>query len=315
MKKPKIILMGTSSFALPSFREVLDSHEFEIVAIFTQPDKKAGRGKIMTQTAVKEMILREYSDIPIYQPEKFKAPENIALIKKLKPDLIFVVSYGHILPKEVLAIPKFGCVNLHASVLPLLRGSSPIVYAILNGFKTTGVTFFKLTPKVDDGDVIFSEEIPIYYNATQDVLTEELAFLGGSLAVDVLSRYLSGELTPKPQDHSQATFTKMIEKEHGKIDFAKIDALDIERMTRAYFPWPGVYTFYNDKRLKLINVKVSNEEPSLEAGSVFLTAKQEVAISTKEGSIVINTLQIEGKRVMEAKEFIRGYGDFVGSTL
>ncbi|MEK7197965.1 MAG: methionyl-tRNA formyltransferase [Patescibacteria group bacterium] len=264
-----------------------------------------------------------------YKPQAvFRNPKEsieilVSRLKNLKPDLAIIAAYGKILPKEVLEIPKHGFINIHGSILPKYRGPSPIQYAILNGDKETGVTIMKIDEKMDHGPILGKSKIRISKSETYESLSKKLAELGAELLIKILPNYISGKIKLVPQNHSKATYTKIIKKEDGKIDWKK-SADEIERMTRGYYPWPSAWTTWNSKFLKILNTDVLpdiNFTKSAIAdfseqlvGRVFLY-NDNIAVKCGTNYLIIKKLQLEGGKILTAKEFINGHRDFIGSVL
>lgn len=253
-----------------------------------------------------------------YQPQAiFRNPKEstavlVGRLKNLKPDLAIIAAYGKILPKEILEIPKHGFINIHGSILPKYRGPSPIQTAILGGDKKTGITIMKLDEKMDHGSILGKSEIRISEYETYESLSKKLAELGAKLLIKTIPNYISGELKPVEQNHLKATYTKIIKKEDGKIDWNK-SAEAIERMTRAYNPWPSAWTIWNGKILKIFEAGVLTGD-NKKIGEVFLI-NSELTIKCGENILIIKKLQLEGGKVLTAKEFLNGHRDFVGSVL
>lgn len=319
-RQSKIIFMGTPEIAAIVLEKLLDSG-FNIKAVFTRPDKPKGRNKKLAKSPVK--LLAEIQKLPIKQPKNKE--ELTKEITKLKPDLIVVAAYGMILPKEVLEVPKYGAINIHPSLLPLYRGPAPISTPILNGDKKTGVTIIKMDEKMDEGDILAQEEIELSGKETMPELTERLAELGGKMLVDVTPRWVNGEIRPQKQDHSKATYTKIIKKEDGRINFTKETAEEIGRKSRAFLPWPGVYAYWNGKKTDFYEIEIIPQRSDLGAslrsdlkrlkpGEVIKTSDG-FAIGTKKGAISPRYVKLEGKNKVPAPDFLRGHADFIGSKL
>lgn len=308
LKNTKIIFMGTPEFSVPILGALIDN--YNVVAVVTQPDKKVGRKQVITPPPVKELALEH--DIEVLQPDKVKDnQEFLNEIKELSPDLIVVAAYGFILPQELLDIPKKGVINVHSSLLPKYRGPAPIQAAILNDDEKTGVTIMMVEYKMDAGDILSQAEVDIANDETFKTLHDKLAILGTHLLIDTLPKYLNNEIKPQPQDESQATYCQMIKKEDGQIDWSK-SAEQIERMVRAYNPWPGAYTIWNDKKLKLLEVdEVGEINEFNDAGAVG----QDLVVKCGQGALKIKKLQLEGKKPMTDQEFLNGYKNIVGSVL
>ena len=306
--KIRTIFMGTPEFSLPGLASLSAAPNFEIVGIFTQPDKPFGRKQILTPPPVKEFALKH--NLKIFQPQKIKL--EVETIKNLQPDLIVVIAYGKIIPPEILIIPKYTCINVHASLLPRYRGAACLNAPILNGDSETGVTIMQMEADLDTGPILRQGIIKLTGTETLEIVHDKLSALGAELLVPTLNDFIAGKITPQIQDDSQASYIKTLKKEDGKIDWTK-PALEIERMVRAYNPWPGTYTTNNNKIIKLISVEheilKSNDH---KIGESFLTNGR-LAIQCGQDSLVILRLQLEGKKIMTSEEFLRGHkiGPFV----
>lgn len=306
--KIRTIFMGTPEFSLPGLTSLNAAPNFEIVGIFTQPDKPFGRNQILTPPPVKEFALKH--NFKIFQPQKIRL--EIETIKNLQPDLIVVIAYGKIIPPEILSIPKYTCINVHASLLPRYRGAACLNAPILNGDSETGVTIMQMGAGLDTGPILRQGIIKLTGTETLEIVHNKLSALGAELLVPTLNDFIAGKITPQIQDDSQASYIKILKKEDGKIDWTK-SALEIERMVRAYNPWPGTYAISNNKIIKLISVdhKIlkSNDH---KIGESFLTEGR-LAIQCGQDSLVILRLQLEGKKIMTSEEFLRGHkiGPFV----
>lgn len=310
LKNYKIIFMGTPDFAVPILKSLVESG-YTLATVFTQPDKKVGREQKIVYSPVKKLALK--CSIPVYQPEKLDH-EVEQKISSIKPDLIVVAAYGKILPKSILDIPKYGCLNLHASLLPKYRGASPIPAAILSSEKETGVSIMLMDEKMDHGPIINQRKEKIYNNETGKSLHDRLAKIGAELLIQTLPKWFEGKIKPKPQDHTKATYTKIISREDGHIDWTK-SAEEIERQIRAFYPWPGSWTIWNGRRLKILQVKLSKLQDARKPGEVFLTKDRKLAIVCSKGYLLVERLQLEGKKQMTAEEFLKGHPDIVGIIL
>lgn len=316
----RIIFFGSGDFAIPILGKLIES-KYKPIAVITQPDMPAGRKKNFTPPPIKSFVLK--CDIKIYQPEKIKNKEIEKIIQNILPDLIIVADYGKVIPKNILDIPKFGALNIHPSLLPKYRGPSPIQYTILNNDRETGVTIILMDEKVDHGPIIKNAKFKIK-NAklTYSELLQNLANLGGNLLLETLPKWLSGEIKPMTQDEAQATYTKILTRQDGKINWQK-SAESIERQIRAFEKWPQSWCEWptNDKnlRLKILKAKILHPtvgyEKNNKPGFVFLTAQKEMAANCNPGSLVIEELQLEGRNKMSNQEFLRGYPKIVGSIL
>jgi len=312
--KLKIIFAGTPDFAVPTLKALIGDADFDIVAVITQEDKPVGRKQILTPPPVK--VVAEYYKIKIFQPTKIKL--IIDEIKTLAPDFLIVVAYGKLLPQEILDIPKYGCVNVHASLLPRWRGAAVIQAPILTGDAQTGVTIMKMDAGLDTGPIIAQMKVNILPNETAETLHDELAKLGAMMLPETLKSFAAGEMELKPQDEKFVTYARELKKEDGKIDWAK-PAIEIERMVRAYTPWPSTFAIsdlrFSNKTIKVISVE--NTILSInkfKIGETFLD-NNKLAVQCGDGALVIKKLQLEGGKPMNAEEFLRGHADFVGTVL
>ena len=316
----KFIFFGTPEFAA-IILEKLISADYVPVAVVCNPNESVGRKQILTSPPVKRLIEkhlpagRQEWPIEIFQPVTKSELSAISYkLKAIKPDLIIVAAYGKILSKEILDIPVYGFINVHGSLLPYYRGASPIQTAILNGEKETGVTIMKVDEEMDHGPIISNIKIQISNIDTYESLSQRMAKLGAELLIKTIPNYISGKIKLIEQEHSKATYTKIIKKEDGKIDWSK-SAQDIERMTRAYYPWPSAYANIKNKILKIIEADVSEIDNNYEIGEVFLTINNELAIKCGKDTLIVKKLQLEGGKVLMAKEFINGHKSFIGSVL
>lgn len=304
----KIIYMGTPDFAVPALKS-LASSEHEVCAVFTQPDKPRGRKMILTPPDVK--VCAQSLDIPVYQPESMKNGDALEIINQYNPDVIVVAAYGKILPKAVLDAPKFGCVNIHGSLLPKYRGAAPIQQSVLNGDKVTGITTMLMDVGLDTGDILLTEETQIGENETSGELFDRLAELGGNLILKTLSALEKGEITPKKQDESLATHTSKIDKSLCPIDFSK-SAFEVHNKVRGLNPWPVATTKIGGKNIKVYSTRLCLK--SGKNGEVISTKPLVVACGEK--SVEILELQPEGKKRMTADAFLAGHkleiGDIIG---
>ncbi|MCK4744869.1 methionyl-tRNA formyltransferase [Candidatus Parcubacteria bacterium] len=301
VKNAKIIFIGSSEFAVPILRELLN-RDLRIEAVITQPDRPVGRKKILTATPIKK--LAQERRLTVLQPLKIARIKN--KIKKLSPDLIITASYGQIIPQEILDIPKHKCLNVHPSLLPKYRGSSPIQSAILNGDKQTGVSIMIMDAKMDHGDIIAKKRLKII-DQNYARLHDELFELGADLLVKILPNYLAGNIKAKPQNHKKAVFTKILRRADGQIDWRK-KAIEIERQVRAFYPWPGSWSFLSgNKKLKIIQVSLlKTAGANKNAGEIFLTEDKKMGVFCGYGSLILEKVQLEGKKEMNGEEFIRG---------
>lgn len=317
----KIIFWGTSEFAIPALTALLNA-EYSIAAIITAPDKPAGRKQILTPPPVKAWVMRHeaWSTIPLLQPEKLSDTQTAYHITNIKPDIFIVAAYGKIIPADILAIPKYGALNIHPSILPRWRGPSPIQYAILNGDTETGATIMQIDTKIDHGPIVANTKckMPNTDQPTYTELHNMLAKLGAELLVETLPKYLAGEIMPMPQNESQTTYSKILKKEDGHIDWSR-PAKEIERMVRALNPWPGAYAFWqrNEKKLKIDILKAQmakNEEQKVKTGTVILENRK-LLVQTGNGLLEIIELQLESKKPTNAQSFLNGYPDIIEQVL
>jgi methionyl-tRNA formyltransferase len=307
--KYRIIFIGTPEFAVPSLKKLIEN-KLSPIAIITQEDKKVGRKQKIVFSPIKQVALKY--DIPVLQPKSIKNIEVEKHIKNLRPDIIIVAAYGQIIPQKILDIPKFGCVNIHASLLPKYRGASPIQYAILNGDNETGVTLMQMNEKMDEGNIIAQKKIKIIESYTTLTLSDQLSKLGAELLIETLPRIFKKEIKLIPQDQKKATYTKILQKDDGKINWEK-SATEIELQIRAFSPWPGTYTnfqfsiFNFQKRLKIIQAEAQASRPKSKPGTIFLTLDKKLAVACGKGSLILKKVQVEGKKEISGEEFIRGY--------
>ena len=311
----KVVFMGTPEFAVPSLKALFSNSMFEVAAVYTQPDKEAGRGRYISSSPVKELALSH--NIKVHQPASLKEGNVIDHIKILQPDVIVVAAYGRIIPSEILCIPIHGCINVHPSLLPRYRGSSPTMEAILQGDSVTGVTIMLLDQGMDTGPLLTQRTIPVCDEDTNGTLGARLACTGADLLVETLPLWIAGKIQPQPQDESKASYTRIIAKEDGEINWHQA-AVELWRRIRAFNPWPGCYTWWQEKRLRIIEALPIAAEYPAEAGRVLvitLGQESEIAVGTGQGVLSLNKIQLEGKRIVTAEEFVRGQRDFVGSKL
>jgi methionyl-tRNA formyltransferase len=314
-KKSRIIFMGTSPFADVILNSLLDE-KYNIPGVYTQPDRKAGRSQNPLRSAVK--ITAEKNNLDTYQPENFDE-SSISELKRLKPDLIIVAAYGKILPKNLLDIPKLGCINIHASLLPRYRGPSPIQNAILDGKKETGSTIMLMDAGIDTGDILAQEKITIHEDETFPELMGRLAGISSSLLLETLTEWIGGKINPVSQDNSQASQCKLIEKNDGHILWSD-DAKSIYDRYRAFYSWPGVFSYWeNDNariRIKLNKISLLTDfsKNQHHLGEIF-RLDDKIVVQTISGMIVLKEVRLEGKNSSSIENFINGYPNFVGSIL
>lgn len=300
----KIIFMGTPDFSVPTL-DAIKKDGNEIVLVVTQPDKKKGRKGILTPPPVKEWAVK--NNISIFQPVKLREKQNIEELEKYEADVIVVAAFGQILPKEVLDMPKYGCINVHASLLPKYRGASPIQWAILNGDDETGVTTMQMGVGLDDGDILLQKKVPISSEDTGGSLFDKLSKVGADLLIETLHRIEKNDIVRIPQDDEKATHVGLIKKDFGILSFDEENKYILNKI-RALNPWPSAFTFYNDKMVKIWKAKsVSFNNKGYEYGDLVVENKDELLVVTRNGAISILELQEEGKKRMHAADFLRGH--------
>ncbi len=299
----KIIFMGTPDFSTGVLEQILEAGH-EVTAVFTQPDKPKGRGHEMQFTPVKEVALKY--NLPIYQPKKIRDPEVVAMMKDIPADICVVVAFGQIIPQEILDMKKYGCINVHASLLPAYRGAAPIQWAVVDGLKETGVTIMQMDAGLDTGDMLTKVIVPLDPKETGGSLFDKMSVAGAKLCVETLELIEKGEITPTPQGETTTAYAQMITKELGKIDFSR-PAEEIERLIRGFNPWPSAYTKIGKKQLKIWDADVLEEEYEGAFGEIVKVTKTEIYVKTGKGTLSVKELQLEGKKRMTADAFLRGY--------
>lgn len=298
----RVVFMGTPDFAVGTL-EALIKAGHQVEAVVTQPDKPKGRGKMMQFPPVKEVALKY--DIPVYQPLKVKEEAFQQVLNEIAPDVIVVVAFGQILPQAILTLPKYGCINVHASLLPKYRGAAPIQWAVIDGEKETGVTTMLMDDGLDTGDILKKVVVALDKKETGGSLFDKLEQCGAQLLIDTLVEVENGTCTRTKQEEELSTYAKMLNKKLGKIDFSKT-AEEIERLIRGLNPWPSAYTIYNGKTLKIWDADVVEQEVDGEPGQVVEVNKKELLIKTGKGLLSLKELQLEGKKRMEIDAFLRG---------
>jgi methionyl-tRNA formyltransferase len=306
----KIVFMGTPYFAIPVLDKIsADGHE--IVAVYTQPDRTSGRGRKVTMSALKEHAISK--NFPVLQPENFQADLSlIPILDDFKADIAVVAAYGILLPSEILGMFPYGCINLHPSLLPKYRGASPVSAAILEAEKVTGITIIQLDSGMDSGPILAQKKTPVGEGTLCNELTEKLFHIGADLIVETISKLAKGIIIPRQQDDENATYTKKLVRKDGLVDW-KDGADVIWRKIRAHHPWPGSYTHFNGKNLKIIEAKISENYKS-PPGCVSIHDNA-VYIGTSDGSLLVSQLQSEGSKITSATDFARGHRDFENSIL
>jgi methionyl-tRNA formyltransferase len=320
-QKPyKIVFFGTSDFAVPVLQRLQTEKDFSILQVVTQPDRPVGRKHVLTAPAVKRAALA--LGLTVVQPECVRGHEALSHFESLGADAYVVVSYGKILPKKLLDLPRFGGINVHASLLPAYRGASPISASITAGDEETGVTVMIMDEKMDEGPVLDYARLAITEDDTTETLTHKLSHVGADIIAPTLNAYFSGALTPQPQDNSKASYSGILSREDGRIDWTK-SATELECFVRAMQPWPEAFTFWTrgDKAQKLTIKKASVLHPTAPcdaSGKTSLACKLAdgtLAVNCGTGSLILKTVQLEGKNETDAKAFLNGYPDFIGTTL
>ncbi len=305
----RIVFMGTPDYAAVTLQKLLDK-KFDIVAVFAQPDKPIGRKQILTPPATK--VIATDNNIPVYQPATLRDGEALTVLKQLEPDVIVVVAYGKILPKEILSLPKYGCINGHASLLPKLRGASPIQWSIVTGETVTGVSTMLMDEGMDTGDILETIETPIGEQETAEELFDRLAVLSADLMASTLKSVENETLTPKRQNEDEATYAPIIKKDMAHIDFNKT-AIEICNAVRGFYSWPCAFCFINGKRIKVIKTAVSNLKSS-DIGTVICNDNK-LVISCKDGSVELLTVQPEGAKMMTAVQMLNGHKIELGTKV
>ncbi len=303
-----VVFMGTPEFAVPSLRALLDDEKYTVKGVFTQPDKPVGRKQKLTVPPVKELALQY--NIPVFQPKSLKNEETLAILGKLNPDVIVVAAYGKILPRSVLTLPKYGCINVHASLLPKYRGAGPIQWCILNGETETGITTMFMGEGLDTGDMLEKVSTPIGENETADELYRRLSEMGAPLLLRTLQKLKEGTLTPVKQDDAFSSYAPMLTKELSPIDFTRT-AKEVHNQIRGLCSWPGATTTYKGKRLKVYESRLAEGEG--EPGTVL--SDQRLIVACKQGAVEFLSVQYEGGKRLPAADFLRGKPASVGEKL
>jgi methionyl-tRNA formyltransferase len=309
----RIVFMGTPEFAVPSLEHLI-FNKYQVVAVYTKPDSASGRGRSLIYSPIKRAALD--FRLPVIQPENFRKVEVVAQLASFKPDIIIVAAFGQILPQSVLDIPVYKCINIHPSLLPKFRGTSPVAAAILAGEEFTGVSIMLTDIGLDTGPVLVQAQIPVTPLDTTGSLTAKLSLIAAHLLLETLPRWSRGQLVPRVQDETKTSYVGMFSKQEGKIDW-QLPAIDIWRRVRAFQPWPGCYTRWQGKQLKIIQAMPLSAEKGHEIGEVVALDKAGAAfgVSTGDGVLGILKVQLEGKRAMSAGEFLRGQRQLIGAIL
>ena len=299
----KVIFMGTPDFAVGTLEAIIEAGH-EVVLVVTQPDKPRGRSGALQFTPVKECAVAH--GIEVFQPTKIRLEENVEYLRKYEADIAVVAAFGQILPQSILDMPKYGCINVHASLSPKYRGAAPIQWAVINGDAVTGVTIQQMDIGVDTGDIIAIREVPISEEETGGGLFDKLAIVGAELCVEAMTAIENGTATRTPQNHEEATHVSMISKEFGNIDWNK-SANEIEHLIRGLNPWPSAYTKLDGKSFKIWRAKVVPETSDKAAGTIIKVEKNGLVVQTGDGALSLLEVQLEGKKRMEIDAFLRGY--------
>ena len=301
----RIVYMGTPDFAVEPLEAIIKAG-YEVAAVVTQPDKQKGRGKEVKMTPVKECALRH--GIPVFQPVKIKEPEAVAELEKYQADLFVVAAFGQLLSEEILNMPEYGCINIHASLLPAYRGAAPIQWAVLNGEKESGVTIMQMEKGLDTGDMLLKRSVELSPKETGDSLHDKLMRLGAELIVEALPKLEKGELVPEKQKDELSSYAKKLTKAMGQIDWSK-DAVSLERWIRGLNSWPSAYTFFGGKTLKIWEAQVTEENGAQKAepGQVVSVSRESFTVACGQGELQILSLQLEGKKRVSTREFLLGY--------
>lgn len=310
----KIIFMGTPDFAVGTLEALVEAGH-EITLVVTQPDKPKGRGHAMQYTPVKEVAVRH--NLPVYQPAKIRNEESIQYLEGIEADVMVVVAFGQIIPKRVLDMKKYGCINVHGSLLPKYRGAAPIQWAVIDGEKESGVTTMQMDEGVDTGDMLLKTVVPLEEKETGGSLFDKLSAAGAALCVETLEKLEKGELKPEKQGESPTAYASMLTKDMGKIDWTK-DAVSIERLVRGLNPWPSAYTKLNGKTMKIWECQVIFQSEGASkgvCGEILEVTKDSMIVQTGNGALAVKELQLEGKKRMDAGAFLRGFTVEAGTVL
>lgn len=309
----RIVFMGTPDFAVGSLQALCENGKHEIIAVVTQPDRPKGRGNKLLQTPVKEYALAQ--GLTVYQPQKVKTPEFVELLHELQPELIVVAAFGQFLSKEILELPKYGCINVHASLLPKYRGAAPIQYAIIKGEKESGVTIMQMDIGMDTGAMLDKVVVPIAENTTMGELHDALREQGAALLLEVIDKIATGTAVAEPQDNEQATYATLLDRSMEHIDWSKT-AQEVHNLIRGFNPAPSTFTkLPNGKSLKIWGSKMTDKSSAAAAGTVIETGKHSFFVACGEGVLEITEVQPESKKRMPAQVFLNGRGVQEGDLL
>ncbi|MDD4923282.1 MAG: methionyl-tRNA formyltransferase [Dehalococcoidales bacterium] len=307
----RIVFMGTPGFAVPVLK-LLVLNDYQIAAVYTQPDKPAGRGCNMSFSPVKQSALS--LGLKIVQPDSLKKEETLDELAVLKPDVVVVAAFGQILTKSVLDLPKYGCINIHPSLLPKYRGAVPVAASILNGDSFAGVSIMLMDKGLDTGPILAQAQIPVLDYDNTGILTDKLSLVGAFVLLEILSDWSKGRITPRPQDNAAASYFSTVNRDSGEIDWSQTAEI-IWRKLRAYYPWPGCFTHWQGKNIKIIEALPQPAVKGIVSGQVAVLPDGSAGVGTGNGILKIVKLQMEGKKPMSSIEFLRGQRQFAGSVL
>lgn len=307
----KIVFMGTPDFAVGALQAIIDAGH-EIAAVVTQPDRPKGRGKEMQFTPVKQCAVA--ANIPVFQPVKIRTEEAVEKLRAYQADIFVVAAFGQILSKEILEMPRLGCINIHASLLPKYRGAAPIQWAIIDGEQETGVTIMQMDVGIDTGDMLMKKVVPIAKNETGESLDDKLMQAGAELIVEALPKIEAGEVTPVKQSEEDTCYAKMLTKSLGHIDWAA-SAVSIERLIRGLNSWPSAFTYLNGKTLKIWEAQVVFQKTKEPAGVITDITKDSFTVNTGDGQLKVMDVQLEGKKRMRVHDFLLGNQITIGCRL
>jgi len=308
----RVVFMGTPDFAVETLKAILEAGH-EVALAVTKQDKPKGRGNVIQMSPVKECALLH--GIPVFQPRRVREAESIAHIRKYRPEIIITVAFGQILSKEIIEMPEYGCINVHASLLPKYRGAAPIQWAVINGEKESGVTIMQMDEGLDTGDMLTKVVVPLDEKETGGSLFDKLSAAGAKLCAETLDMLELGGTTPEKQGESPTDYASMLTKEMGKIDWTK-SAVSVERLVRGLNPWPSAYTKLNGKNLKIWECQVVSADASKGVcGEILEVTKDSMIVQTGEGALAVKALQLEGKKRMDAGAFLRGFSVETGTIL
>ncbi|MCR4706256.1 MAG: methionyl-tRNA formyltransferase [Lachnospiraceae bacterium] len=299
----KIVFMGTPGFSVGALKALVEGG-YEVTAVVTQPDRPKGRGKGVACSPVKEYAVSK--GIPVFQPVKIKTPEAVAELRTFEADLFVVAAFGQILSSEILHMPRYGCVNIHASLLPKYRGAAPIQWSIIDGEKETGVTIMQMDEGLDTGDMLSKCIVPILDTDTADSLHDKLMEAGASLLLETIPQIENGTVTHEKQNDADSCYAKMLKKEMGRLDFSK-DAIQLERLIRGLNSWPGTFATLGDKTLKVIEARLSDVDYKGQPGEIVRVTRDAFYVACKSGTLEIITVQPVGKRAMSVHDYLLGY--------